>query len=76
MSLRVFDTIAKGSIPVMLVYFIWFAPAGENSDVAVVRRWTEGFLGDVKDLFRLGDAELEIARREAVKNGGNVPVQR
>lgn len=35
-SLRVYDFIVRASIPALLVYFIWWAPGGEQSDIAVV----------------------------------------
>ena len=35
-SLRVYDFIVRASVPALLVYFVWWAPGGEQSDIAVV----------------------------------------
>jgi hypothetical protein len=35
-SLRVYDFVVRASIPALLVYFVWWAPGGEQSDIAVV----------------------------------------
>ena len=35
-SLRVYDFIVRASIPALLVYFVWWAPGGEQSDIAIV----------------------------------------
>lgn len=38
-SLRIYDFVVRASIPALLVYFIWWAPGGEQSDIAVVSRF-------------------------------------
>jgi len=38
LSLRIYDFVVRASIPALLVYFVWWAPGGEKSDIAVVSR--------------------------------------
>ena len=35
-SLRIYDLAVRVSVPALLVYFIWWAPEGEKSDIAIV----------------------------------------
>jgi len=34
--LRIYDFVVRASVPALLVYFVWWAPEGEQSDIAVV----------------------------------------
>ncbi|PVF92830.1 hypothetical protein CPB86DRAFT_790781 [Serendipita vermifera] len=59
-SVRIYDLIAKTSVPILVFYFLFYAPAGEHSDVAILRRWSEGFQQDVWDWWNNVPGEKEV----------------
>ncbi|KAG9037449.1 hypothetical protein FS842_003352 [Serendipita sp. 407] len=59
-SLRLYDLLTKLSVPTLIIYFLLVSPAGEQSEVSIIRRWTEGLSTDMKNWWNSVPQDQEV----------------
>ncbi|KIM27353.1 hypothetical protein M408DRAFT_330071 [Serendipita vermifera MAFF 305830] len=60
LSVRAYDWIVRLSVPALVFYFLFWSEAGEKSDIAILRRWSEGLQQDVKDWWHNVPKDAEV----------------